>query len=105
MTTKSALEILNQSFEMEKKIKDSTLEKSLQRNINRIKSTLEATGYRCHNPLGEKYSLTRLDVEAMVSGESADNLYIVEVIKPIIYFNGENGNVIAQKGVVITESR
>ncbi len=104
MEQTQAKEIANQLFEIEKKIKDSTLEKGIQRNINRIKTQLEASGYRYHNPLGEAYDITRLDCEAMVAGDSASQLQIVEVIKPIIYFD-DNGNTIIQKAIVVTEGK
>lgn len=97
--------IFNQIFEIEKKIKDQPHERSLGRNLSRLKATFEDVGYRYHDPLGEKYDLTRLDCEAMISGEDADNLTIVEVIKPIIYFKNEAGNTIVQKAVVVTEKK
>ena len=99
-----AIAVANQVFEIEKKSKGSALEKSLQRNIARLKQLLEEEGYRTHNPLGEPYQLTRLDCEAMVAGDGASSLRIVEVIKPIIYFQEGGRNQIVQKGVVITES-
>jgi len=96
--------ILNQVFEMEKKVQGTSLEKSLHRNLNRIKMPLEEMGYKSHNPIGEAYDLTRLDCEAMVAGEGADQLRIVEVIKPIIYFQENGNNTLIQKAVVITET-
>jgi hypothetical protein len=96
-------EIINQIFEIEKKISGDPLEKSLSRNLRRLKSATEEMGFHFHNPLGEKYDITRLDCEAMISGESADNLKIVEVIKPIIYFREGETNSILQKAVVVTE--
>lgn len=96
-------EIINQIFEIEKKISGDPLEKSLSRNLRRLKSATEEMGFNFHNPVGEKYDITRLDCEAMISGESADNLKIVEVIKPIIYFREGETNSILQKAVVVTE--
>jgi hypothetical protein len=40
----------------------------------------------------------------MVAGDHSDNLRIVEVIKPIIYFQQDGRNQIVQKAVVITET-
>ena len=85
MNEQQTIEILNQIFEIEKKIQGSPLEKGVQRNINRMKMQLENSGYRYHNPLGEAYDITRLDCEAMVAGEGAQQLKIVEVIKPVSY--------------------
>jgi hypothetical protein len=100
----SILAILNQIFEVEKKVSNSPFENKLERNLNRIKSTLEEIGYKYHNPIGERYQITRLDCEAMVAGDHSDNLRIVEVIKPIIYFQQDGRNQIVQKAVVITET-
>ena len=93
--------ILNQLFEIEKKVTQQPLEKSINRNLKRLKAPFEALGYRYHNPIGEKYALTRLDCEATISGASTDNLVIMEVIKPIIYFQQNGQNQIIQKGIVI----
>lgn len=99
------LSILNQLFELEKKIKGQPIENSLQRNLRRIRSQFEEAGYKLHDPLGEKYDLTRLDCEAMAAGEGAANLKIVEVIKPIIYHRENDRNSIVQKAVVVVENR
>lgn len=99
----AALSILNQLFELEKKISNQPLEKTLNRNLRRIRSEFESAGFKYHNPLGEKYDLTRLDCEAMTSGGEGTNLKIVEVIKPIIYQQENGRNEIVQKGVVVVE--
>ena len=104
LTDHAILSILNQLFELEKKISNQPIEKSLQRNLRRIRSEFENVGYKYHDPLGEKYNLTRLDCEAMASGTGADNLMIVEVIKPIIYYQQNDRNEIVQKAVVIVEN-
>lgn len=93
--------ILNQLFDIEKKVVQQPLEKSINRNLSRLKVPFKTLGYTYHNPLGEKYTLTRLDCEATISGASADNLVIIEVIKPIIYFQQNGQNQIVQKGIVI----
>lgn len=100
----AVLSILNQLFELEKKISDLPIEKSLQRNLRRIRSEFETVGYKYHDPLGEKYSLTRLDCEAMAAGVGSDDLKIVEVIKPIVYYQQNDRNEIVQKAVVIVEN-
>jgi len=104
LNQKSISALINQLFEMEKKVEDLDTGSTVSRNFNRIKTILEEAGYRYHNPIGEKYNLTRLDCEAMIAGDSAENLRIVEVIKPIIYWNDGGGNTIVQKAVVITEN-
>jgi hypothetical protein len=66
-------------------------------------------GLSYHNPIGETYSETRGDCDASIAGASGDNLEIIEVIKPIIFYSyQENEKVIktiAQKGVVIAKSK
>jgi hypothetical protein len=104
MNPSNATALLNQIFEIEKKAADTPLEKKLSRNIKRMKAILEESGYRYHNPIGEPYDITRLDCEAMVAGESTSQLYIVEVVKPIIFSYQGGHNQIVQKGVVITET-
>ena len=94
-------EILNQLFDIEKKINNQSLEKSIARNIRRLKIPFADLGYTYHNPTGEKYDLTRLDCEASIAGTATENLVITEVIKPIIYYQKEGINQIIQKGIVI----
>ena len=90
---------------LKKKIAQQALEKSIHRNLNRLRAPFNELGYTYHNPIGEKCPLTRLDCEATISGESTDNLVIIEVIKPIIYFQQNGQNKIIQKGIVITSGR
>lgn len=110
------LDLINQVFEIEKKISQLTEEHSIQRNLNRLKDLFEhelfkstdGTGLTYHNPLGEKYSQTRTDCEASIAGTETENLEIVEVIKPIIYYNYLEENnpmkTIAQKAIVVVEA-
>jgi hypothetical protein len=102
---KHHLKIINQFFEIEKKLAALNGAESAQRNVERIKSYFEEMGYQIHNPLGESYSETRTDCEASIAGASAENLYINEVIKPIVRYLQEGQPQIIQKGVVITRSR
>jgi hypothetical protein len=95
------LRLLNQFFELEKKILKSSDSAGLQRPLDRMKDVFLDMGYQIHNPLGEPYSETRTDVEASVLGDAASNLKVVEVIKPIVYQKEEGRNVLLQKGVVL----
>ncbi len=84
---------------MEKKAAGS----NLQRNIERIKTELEAMGYSYHNPLGEKWDETRTDCEASISGTVKSKMTIAAVVKPLI-LQGEGSNrKIVQKAIVIVE--
>ncbi len=103
MQAQDLTEIVNQIFDMEKKITDTDLENTLARNIRRIKNKLEAMGIRYHNPLGETYDETRLDCEAMIGDNAASPLLISEVVKPIIHHH-ENGTTrLLQRAVVIID--
>ena len=111
------LDFMNQIFEIEKKTANIEEENSIQRNLNKIKSILEEEyfkseqliGFTYHNPLGEKYSLTRTDCEATISGTENENLEIIEVIKPIIFCsyrdNDKISKAIVQQAVVIVKSK
>jgi len=100
----SFIAIINQVFDVRKKIEEHNLEKRLIRNLNRIDLELEKQGCFVHNPIGEKYDPSRLDCEAMVSGGSdKDEMVIVEVIKPIVYQKINNKSIILQKAVIIVE--
>jgi hypothetical protein len=101
---KNHLKIINQIFEIEKKLLTLSAE-STHRNFERIKSYWLELGYQIHNPYGEPYNETRTDVEASIAGSSTENLYIEEVIKPIVIFIENGTSRIIQKGVVITKSR
>ena len=111
------LDILNQVFEIEKKVSSIKEDNSIQRNLNKIKGILEedffkngvTIGLSYHNPLGENYSDTRTDCDATIAGTGVENLEIVEVIKPIIYYayqeNDRINKVIVQPAVVIVQSK
>ena len=103
--------ILNQLFEIENKVKNINELNSIQRNIDRMKdyfetdALAEGQGLVYYNPLGESYNETRTDCEASISGSSHENLEIIEVLKPIIYFKYANTQTVIQKAVVIVESK
>jgi hypothetical protein len=113
----SYLDLINQIFEIEKKTSNLKEENSIYRNLNKIKGILEedffkgssTIGLTFHNPIGENYSDTRTDCEATISGIGVENLEIVEVIKPIIYYsfldNDKVIKVIVQPAVVIVQSK
>lgn len=98
------LQIINQVFDMEKKLEKIENGRTLERNIRRIKSQLSEMNLEYLNPIGERYKETRTDVTATISGNSSRNLMITEVIKPIIIQRVGNIQQIVQVGVVIVES-
>ncbi len=75
----------------------------LQRKFDRIKRHFEDLNIHVHDPIGEDYSLTRLDCEASISGDATENLKIIEVIKPVIYLKEKGANEILQRALVIVE--
>jgi len=111
------LDFMNQIFEIEKKANNLKEENSIQRNINRMKGIMEEDffkgtpiiGLSFHNPIGETYTETRTDCEATIAGASVEDLEIIEVLKPIIFYayqdNGKMIKVIAQSAVVIVQSK
>lgn len=111
------LDFINQIYEIEKKANNLKEENSIQRNLNKMKGIMEeeffkgssTIGFTYHNPLGEDYSDTRTDCEATISGTGIENLEIIEVIKPIIYYSYQESDkvmkVIVQPAVVIVQSK
>lgn len=112
---KTYFELLDQIFEIERKLENIEESNSISRNLNKMKAVFETNllsnstsseiGLNYHNPIGESYNETRLDLEASIAGNSTENLVIKEVIKPIIRYKSGGSTLIARKGVVVVESR
>jgi hypothetical protein len=112
---KPYFELLDQLFEIERKLESIQESNSISRNLNKMKdifetnlfsnSTSSEIGFAYHNPIGETYNETRLDLEASIAGDSTENLVIKEVIKPIIRYKSGVSTLIARKGVVVVESK
>ncbi len=110
---KAPLNLINQLFEIEKKVSAMQEKNSVQRNLDKLKDLIEnelfrqefVVGFTYHDPLGETYSETRTDCEAVISCTATDKLVIAEVIKPTIYCiyseAGQTMKVIVQKAVVV----
>ena len=106
------LDMLNQIFEIEKKLERIQEPNSISRNLSKLKELFEtelysesACGLSYYNPIDEAYSETRTDCDASIAGGSTDNLVIIEVIKPIIRFKQGGFNHIVQRGVVVVQSQ
>lgn len=111
------LDFMNQIFEIEKKASNLKEDNSIQRNINKMKGIMEeeffkgtsTIGLSYHNPLGESYNDTRTDCEATIAGTEVENLEIIEVIKPIIFYayqeNDKTMKIIVQPAIVIVQSK
>ncbi len=97
---KHIINIINQIFEMEKKLGATSI---IQRHIDRIKSELSEMGYDFHNPLHEKWDETRTDCEASVSGTLKRKMIITEVIKPVVHLREAGAKKLIQKAIVVVE--
>lgn len=96
-------EIINQVFDIEKKIADADIEKTVSRSIRRIKKEFQGLGLEYHNPVGEVFDDTRLDCEAMINTSDLDHMVISEVIKPIIYHKDKERMLLIQRALVVIE--
>jgi hypothetical protein len=101
---KTSVQILNQIFEIQQKAETQNFAEAIERNLRRILSLLADDGLELHNPMGEKYTNTRTDVEANIVGKEAKNMFITEVIKPIIYTT-QGERQLLQKGVVMVQAK
>ena len=74
----------NQLYELEQKLNKHGDSGNMRRNVEKIKDALQEYGVVYEDPFGQRFTETRTDVEATISGTGTENLVIVEVIKPII---------------------
>jgi hypothetical protein len=99
------IKMANLVFELEKKLSTGQPSTGILRNIDRMKTVLEEAGLLLLNPLGEPYNEARTDLEASITGEAAGKLYVLDVIKPIVYTQKEESRSLLQKGVVIVGTK
>jgi len=112
---KNYINLLDQVFEIERKLEVIKEPSSIERNISKVKdifANIYATasepncGLFYHIPIiGHDYNETKTDLEASIAGESTENLVITEVIKPIIRWGKEGSSIVVRKGVVVVESK
>ncbi|MFN8281722.1 MAG: hypothetical protein U0U67_00805 [Chitinophagales bacterium] len=101
MIQKEWIQIINQVFEIDKKTVNKEELTSVYRNVERIYTFLESMDIGIINPIGQTYSDTRTDCEATILENG--NMQIVEVLKPIIYYNDGSQKHLIQKGIVIVK--
>jgi hypothetical protein len=101
---KSILLLINNVFEIQKKIETTDDALNIGRNLVKISEALEEQGLTYENPIGQEFNQTRTDLEATISGEGTENLIVVDVLKPIIRMGNSNNSVVIQKGIVIVET-
>lgn len=97
--------LANNLFEIEKKIALNGDPGNFSRNIAKMKDALEENGVTYENPEGEPFNETRTDLDASISGTGTENLFVVDVIKPIIRAGVSGISTVIQKGIVVVESR
>lgn len=107
MTKYALLNIVNQIFDIEKKLNELGHSEKFKRNISRITYELEE-GFNLvvKIPTGEKYDDGRLDCDANIVGEIKTQMMILDTLKPVVYEKNEEGNLkIIQKAVVIVAAK
>ena len=103
---KSLLRLLNQLFELERRVATSPDGLNVLRQLRRMKELFEEDFHLVfEDPIGQTFNETRTDVEGRLAGGSADDLVIVETIKPIIRSLNGPTTFIEQKGIVIASAR
>lgn len=102
---KWVFQVLNNLCDIERKLSIHGDAGNAKRNVDRIKETLEGEKLFYEDPMGQVFSETRTDLEASITGASTENLYVVEVIKPIIRIGDKQFSRVVQKGIVVVESK
>jgi hypothetical protein len=102
-TERHLLVVLNQIFEIEKKLSIHGDQNNFGRNIGRIKDTMEELGFFYEDPTGEEFQETRTDLEATIAGKGTEHLKVAEVIKPIIRIGTRALSRVVQRGIVVVE--
>ena len=99
----STLQIINQVFEIQTKLKELKEATAFERNFLRLFDILEQEGYVVQNPLNEVYTESRTDCEASIVGQPASKMKIAKVLKPIIYQKQQSNVQLLQKAIVLVE--
>ncbi len=99
------LQTLNHLYEAERKLALHGDPGGVMRNIDRIKNALSEEKLFYEDPMGQPFSETRTDLEASIAGEGTENLYVTEVIKPVIRYGEPEYSKVIQKGIVVVRSR
>lgn len=104
---KPLLTALNQVYELEQRIAKHGDSCNLGRHIERMKDAFEELGLVYEDPMGQRVSETRTDLEVSIAGTRTENLVIVEVIKPVIRVvdRGMPGfSKVVQRGVAVAKA-
>jgi hypothetical protein len=99
------LTVMNNLYEIERKLTVHGDPGNATRNVERMKDAIAAEGLFYEDPLGQPFRETRTDLEASISGTTTENLIVAEVIKPIIRCGPSELSRVVQKGIVVVEGR
>jgi hypothetical protein len=102
---KWALQMLNNLYEIERKLTAHGDPGNVGRNVEKMKGAFRNEGLFYEDPLGQPFRETRTDVEANISGQGTENLVVTDVIKPIIRFRQAEYSRVVQKGIVVVQSQ
>ncbi len=101
---KLVLAIVNQVWDMERKVKHRPCQQTLQKCIDQMKRVLAEYGIEYEDPVGQAYDETRADCSASIDGRETSHLFVKETMKPIIRSREGNHVDLLQQAVVIVES-
>lgn len=96
---------LNQLYDIERKLALHGDAAGVLRNVERLKDAFAGESLFYEDPMGQTYNETRADLEASIAGESAENLVVAEVIKPVIRHGDKAYSRVIQKGIVVVRSK
>jgi hypothetical protein len=103
--SKWLLTLLNNLYEIEKKLGIHGDPGYAMRNVEKIKDALNDHKVFYEDPLGQPFKETRTDIEAIIAGRGTENLIVAEVIRPIIRMGPTEMSWIVQKGIVVVQSK
>ena len=101
---KWAFMLLNNLYEIEKKLSAHGDIGNIGRNVEKMKDIMAVEKLFYDDPINQEYKETRTDLEVSIAGESTENLIVSEVIKPIIRYGDDQYSKVVQKGIVVVTS-
>lgn len=102
---KWSLVMLNNLYEVERKLALHGDTGNASRNVEKMKDVFVELGLFYEDPMGQEFKETRTDLDASISGSSTEDLIVVEVIKPIIRTGEAAFSKVVQRGIVVVESK
>jgi hypothetical protein len=104
------LKVMNNLYEIDRKLALHGDGGHVMRNVEKIKDALsDHINYEIfyEDPMGQMFKETRSDLDVTITGNSSEDLYVVEVIKPIIriVIASSKYSQVIQKGSVVVASK